>query len=154
MTSLTAPTPQERLANSRKAIVRHMSRDAQSHDGHDEEGRDDESPDGDGAGFDGGAWGILKHALGSWWHHHPVSMAVGLARPTLKHYAEEKPFQLLGIAAVAGAAAVLIRPWRLVSVGSLLLAAVKSSEISGALLSMLSSASPPSEQPRNSRGRQ
>jgi hypothetical protein len=145
MTSPTTPTPQDRLAASRKAIVRHMSRDSQSHDG-DDQARAGESPDGDGAGFDGSTWGIVKHALRSWWHHHPVSMAVGLAKPTLKHYAEEKPFHLLGIAAAAGAATVLIRPWRLVSVGSLLLAAVKSSEISGALLSMLSSASPHSEQ--------
>jgi hypothetical protein len=32
MTSLTEPTPQERLASSRKAIVRHMSRDKLSHE--------------------------------------------------------------------------------------------------------------------------
>ncbi|AYQ28453.1 MULTISPECIES: hypothetical protein [unclassified Polaromonas] len=149
MTSLTAPTPQERLASSRKAIVRHMSRDA--HDEHDEEagaGQDGENGSGH---FEGGTWGILKHALGAWWHHHPVSVAFGLAKPTLQHYAEEKPLQLLGIAAAAGAATVLIRPWRLVSVGSLLLAAFKSSEISGALLSMLSSASPHSEQAQKSK---
>jgi hypothetical protein len=69
----------------------------------------------DSGNFEGGTWGILKHALGAWWHHHPVSVAFGLARPTLKHYAEEKPLQLLGIAAAAGAAAVVLRPWRLVS---------------------------------------
>ena len=144
MNSLTAPSPQERLANSRKAIVRHMSRDAHSHDeqgdgaGHDAEG--------DAGNFEGGTWGILKHALSAWWQHHPVSVAFGLAKPTLQHYAQEKPLQLLGIAAVAGAAAVLLRPWRLVSIGSVLLATFKSSELSGALLSMLSSASPSSEQ--------
>jgi hypothetical protein len=151
MNSLTAPTPQERLANSRKAIVRHMSGDAQrdndpdggagsGHDGEDEQGN-----------FEGGTWSILKHALGAWWHHHPVSVAFGLAKPTLKHYAEEKPLQLLGIAAAAGAAAVVLRPWRLVSIGSLLLATLKSSELSGALLSMLSTPSPSSEQSQRAR---
>jgi hypothetical protein len=146
MTSLTTPTPQQRLANSRKAIVRHMSREAHSHDEQDDGarvGRDEENEPGN---FSGGTWGILKHALGTWWNHHPVSVAFGLAKPTLKHYAEEKPLQLLGIAAAAGAAAVMLRPWRLVSIGSVLLATFKSSELSGALLSMLASASPPSEQ--------
>ena len=147
MTSLTAPTPQERLASSRKAIVRHMSRDAHSHDEHDDDAGARHGGESDFGGFEGGGtWDILKHALGAWWHHHPVSVAFGLARPTLQHYAEEKPLQLLGIAAAAGAAAVVLRPWRLVSIGSLLLATLKSSELSGALLSMLSSASPSSEQ--------
>lgn len=139
MTSLTAPTPQERLASSRKAIVRHMSREADSHDGHDEE-----AADGNFEG--GGTWSILKHALDAWWHHHPVSVAFGLAKPALKRYAEEKPLQLLGIAAAAGAAAVVLRPWRLVSIGSVLLATLNSPELSGALVSMLSSTSPSSEQ--------
>ena len=151
MTSLTAPTPQERLASSRKAIVRHMNRDAHSHDEQGDDTGAGYDGDGDAGSFEGGTWGILKHALGAWWHHHPVSMAFGLAKPTLQHYAEEKPLQLLGIAAAAGAATVLIRPWRLVSVGSLLLAAFKSSEISGALLSMLSNASPHSEQAQKSK---
>jgi hypothetical protein len=144
MTSLTAPTPQERLASSRKAIVRHMSRDSMDEQDDDDHGAQD--GENDSGNFEGGAWGILKHALGAWWHHHPVSVAFGLARPTLKHYAEEKPLQLLGIAAAAGAAAVVLRPWRLVSIGSLLIATLKSSELSGALLSMLSSASPSSDQ--------
>lgn len=137
MNSLTAPTPVERLANSRKAIVRHMSRDQLAHD---EEANVGDSDAEDQARFgDGGTWGILKHAVGSWWRHHPVSVAFHLARPAIGKYAEEKPLQLLGLAAVAGAAAVVLRPWRLVSLGGVLVAALKSSELSGALLSMLSS---------------
>jgi hypothetical protein len=145
MASLTAPTPQERLANSRKAIVRHMSR---------ERSHDDEAQDGPGhedAAFaeSGGTWGLFKQALGAWWHHHPVSVAFSLARPVIGKYAEEKPLQLLGIAAAAGAAAVVIKPWRLVSLGSVLLATLKSSEISSALLSMLSR--PPQDTEQTSR---
>jgi hypothetical protein len=148
MTSLTAPTPQERLASSRKAIVRHMSRDA--HDDRQEDDGTRQDEDSNLGNFEGGTWGILKHALGAWWHHHPVSVAFGLAKPALKHYAEEKPLQLLGIAAAAGAAAVVLRPWRLVSIGSLLLATLKSSELSGALLSMLSGASSSSDSSESS----
>ena len=144
MNSLTAPTPLERLANSRKAIVRHMSRDQLAHD---EEASAGETGAEDPARFgDGGTWSILKHVLGGWWRHHPVSVAFNLVRPVIGKYAEEKPLQLLGLAAVAGAAAVVLRPWRLVSLGGVLVAALKSSELSGALLSMLSSAPQSPEQ--------
>jgi hypothetical protein len=148
MTSLTQPTPQERLASSRKAIVRHMSRDKLSHDEQEQSGQHgEEGPEHAG----GGSWGFIKHALGAWWQHHPVGAAFSLAQPELGNYAREKPFQLLGIAAVAGAAAVAFKPWRLVSLGSVLLAALKSSEISGALLSMLSSPAQVGEQTQRTR---
>jgi len=148
MTSLTQPTPQERLASSRKAIVRHMSRDRQSDD--DEEPRR-QYGDGSPVHAEGGAWGFIKHALGAWWQNHPVSAAFSLARPVLGEYAKEKPLQLLGIAAVAGAAAVAFKPWRLVSLGGVLLAALKSSEISGTLLSMLARPAQDSEQAQRQR---
>lgn len=139
MSTLTAPTPQERLASSRKAIVRHMSREKLDHE--ENPGNPEAGPEDDPAHFlDRGTWGVLKHALGSWWRHHPVSVAVDIARPMIDRYAEEKPLQLLGIAAAAGAAAVVLRPWRLVSLGGLLLAALKTSELPGTLLSMLSGA--------------
>lgn len=143
MTSLTQPTPQERLASSRKAIVRHMSRDKLAH----EEQEHPERHGGEGPPpAEGGSWGFIKHALGAWWQHHPVSAALSLAQPVLGQYARDKPLQLLGIAAVAGAAAVAFKPWRLVSLGSVLLATLKSSEISGALLSMLSRPAQDNEQ--------
>ena len=136
MASLTEASPQERLAYSRKAIVRHMSRDNKSPD-------DTGDPDLDETkqqrSASSGTWGIVKHAIQAWWHHHPVSVAFDLARPAIGHYAEDKPFKLLGIAAGVGAAAVLFRPWRLVSLGGVLLAALKSSELSGALHSLISS---------------
>jgi len=148
MTSLTQPTPQERLASSRKAIVRHMSRDRQSDDEQKPPGPHGE---GDSPHAEDGAWGFVKHALGAWWQHHPVSAALSLARPVLDQYAREKPLHLLGIAAVAGAAAVAFKPWRLVSLGGVLLAALKSSEISGTLLSMLSHPAQGSEQTQRQR---
>jgi len=52
---------------------------------------------------------------------------------------------------VAGAAAVAFKPWRLVSLGGVLLAALKSSEISGTLLSMLSHPAQGSEQTQRQR---
>jgi len=135
MTIPTQPTPQERLASSRRAIVRHMSRDNASDDEPEQGGYGGE---GDPSQSEGGTWSFARHALGAWWQHHPVNATFSLARPVLDQYAKEKPLQLLGIAAVAGAAAVALKPWRLVSMGSLLLAALKSSEISATLLSLIS----------------
>jgi hypothetical protein len=130
-------SPQERLANSRREIVRHMSRDSKPAD-------DADSADADpyeqlsSSSNSSSTWGVVKRAVKTWWDHHPVSVAFDLARPVVGHYAEGKPFQLLGIAAGIGAAAVLLRPWRLVSLGGVLLTALKSSELSSVFHSVIS----------------
>ena len=66
-----------------------------------------------------------------------MQVAVDIGRPFLNNYAHDKPLQLLGIAAGAGAAAVLVKPWRLVSVTGLALALFKSPKLSHSLLLLL-----------------
>ncbi|MCJ7799418.1 MAG: hypothetical protein MUP33_06600, partial [Polaromonas sp.] len=95
----------------------------------------------------GGKWHVFKRAMRTWWRHHPVNVALSVAQPVISRYAAEKPFKLLAIAAGAGAVTVALRPWRLVSLGGLLLATLKSSELSNVVLSVLYSAPPESEQP-------
>lgn len=141
-------TPQQRLAISRKAIVRHMQRHDRDR-GHQENlemaGRpadfgftdDDIEDEQDGSR---GHWALVKRALQSWWHHHPASIAIDVAKPLIGRYAEQHPVQLVGIAAGVGVAAVVFKPWRLISVGGVLLAAMKSSDLTGIFLSMLSPA--------------
>jgi hypothetical protein len=87
-----------------------------------------------------GWFGSVRHAVGTWWRHHPAHMAVELATPALGVYAEKRPFRFLGIAAVIGAVVVVTRPWRLISATGLLVALVKSSQVSGLLMSALSAA--------------
>lgn len=138
----TKPTPQERLANSRKAIVRHMGRDSQAEkNGYNENsfGFDDaEQSRVAAAAAAGGTWGRVRQAMLAWWRHHPGSVAFDLAKPVIGRYAREQPFKLLGIAAGVGAAAVVLRPWRLISLGGVLLATLKSSQLSSVVLSLLS----------------
>lgn len=129
----TQLSPQERLAISRKALVRHMSRHQRVHQ--------DESPPDDldaeplpGPPAGGTTWRLVKYAVRAWWYRHPASAVAELAKPLLEDYAQAHPFKLLGFSAGAGAALVVIRPWRMVSVG-VLLAALKSSGLSSALLS-------------------
>ena len=136
MAAPTELTPQERLAISRKAIVKHMTRyhreiEDRIDDDFDEADESCQTPH--------GTLSIIKHAVRVWWHRHPASAAAELARPLLSDYASDHPFKLLGISAAVGAAAVVIRPWRMVSVGALLVAAVKSSGLTSTLISMLSS---------------
>ena len=169
MTASLDPTPQQRLADSRLAIVNYMRRDSGDDDG---DGGDADSGDGNGGdgasaaaagsahGLAGGGtsrsgsgsgsgsraagyavWKTLKRATLTWWRHHPAHMAldvaVGVSKPVLYKYAEEKPLQLLAAAAAVGAAAVLVRPWRLMSITGLLLATLKSSGLSSTLLSLI-----------------
>lgn len=137
MSNPTEISPHDRLIASRKAIVRSM-RDG---DPAPSDLRYSERPD---SGIDRpqqadpGKWQLVKYAVHTWWQRHPAHLALALAKPALGHYADEKPLRLIGVAAGVGAAVVLIRPWRLVSITSLMIAAVKSSEMSALALALLS----------------
>jgi hypothetical protein len=96
----------------------------------------DAAEDGDEGGWLGG----LGHALKTWWRHHPAHMALELATPVLSGYARRKPLQFLGIAAAAGAVIVVARPWKLISATGLLMAVLKSSQVTGLVLSAMSAA--------------
>jgi hypothetical protein len=135
MASPTELTPQERLAISRRAIVKHMNRHHREVEDEVDDGLDDQQ---DSRQASNGTLSIAKHAVRVWWHRHPASAAAELVRPLLGDYARDHPFKLLGISMVAGAAIVVVRPWRMVSVGALLVAAVKSSGLVNTLLSMRS----------------
>ena len=142
-------SPQQRLAVSRKAIVKYMTRDAgqsawpgrHAHKGNDQDEQFTETAS--------GRWPTIKRAVSVWWQHHPAQLALDLAKPVLGRLADRKPLQLLGVAAATGAAVVLIRPWRLVSMTGLLLATLKSSEVSALLLSLLSRNTGSTTNPRN-----
>jgi hypothetical protein len=129
-------TPQQRLANSRQAIVRHMGHTPAA----EEEGFD-ELPAEEGEfpiDTSAGTWNLAKQVGRAWWRGHPAHLAVDLATPVLQTYAEKNPLQLLGISAGIGAAAVVLRPWRLMSFTGLLVAALKSPEIANVARSLLS----------------
>jgi hypothetical protein len=145
MSSTQLPTPQERLAISRKAIVRHMTRDDKTI------ARPNEEPYeiGDESGLNSNAnassfWpSAVARAVRTWWRHHPVSMAVDVATPVVGRYAKSHPYKLLAVAAAAGAALVVIRPWRLLSLGGIALAAIKSAAVPSVLMSLFSPPEPP-----------
>ena len=140
------PTPQERLILSRKAIVRHMTRDddtSQTYaaDGSRPYNTSDNASDATGTGHSHGNsnWNVIKKSAQAWWHHHPAHVAFDVAKPVVESYTRKHPLQVLGIATGLGAAAVWIKPWRLVSVGGLAALALRSTNISSAVFSMFTS---------------
>lgn len=84
--------------------------------------------------------GRLQRAASIWWRHHPAHAGLEVARPVLASYARRAPVTYLAVAAAAGAALFLARPWRLVSVTGILLGLLKSSQLSAMVLSAMSAA--------------
>jgi hypothetical protein len=138
----------DKLARSRQAILEHVARRQRKHDPR------EVPPSRDAGGFDtedafaeeepppsGGGWfGHFRHAVRTWWRYHPAHMAVDLASPLMRSYARRKPLQLLGISLAAGAALTFARPWRVISLTTLLVALLKSSQLSQLFMAAMSAA--------------
>lgn len=135
MPSTAEISPQERLAITRKAIVRHMNRDDRVDSNHDATGVNNES--GHSRNSIKNALGHAKHAVLVWWDRHPASAVLELARPLMSDYAGSHPLKLLGISALVGSALVLVKPWRMMSVGNWLVAVAKSSGLTSGVVSLL-----------------
>lgn len=94
-----------------------------------------------------GLAGRLMDAVGTWWRAHPAHLGLELATPALSEYAARKPWRFLGLAAAGGALIAIIRPWRLLSITGLLMAVLKSPQLSSALLSALRAVDRPRGRP-------
>ena len=82
----------------------------------------------------------MTGAARAWWRHHPAQYALEFATPFLQSTMRKRPFLVLGAAAGVGAMLVFARPWRVVSATTVLVGLVKSSQLSGVVLSALSGA--------------
>jgi ElaB/YqjD/DUF883 family membrane-anchored ribosome-binding protein len=131
------PTPEQRLAANRKRLVSFMMQ------GHEAASNQEAAPSSRSAdpasARKNAALQTVVHTAKAWWRHHPAKMALEIAEPVLDQYAKNRPYQMLGIAAAVGAATVLVRPWRLVSLTSVLLATIKSSGLANVLLAAVRS---------------
>lgn len=143
----------DKLAQSRQAIVEHIARRQRKHDPREERAGQAGPGFADLLGNEppepGSGWfGHLSHAVRTWWRYHPAHMAVDLASPLLRSYAAQKPLQMLGIALAAGAALTFARPWRLISITTLLVALFKSSQLSHLFMAAMSAADYPKDHNR------
>lgn len=133
----TAPlSALQRLAASRQAIVRDMNgKGPESGAPELEDNNEDVSESGIDASS--GSWDLVKQVASSWWRSHPAHLALDVTTPLMQDFAREQPVKLLGIAAATGAAVVLFRPWRLISLTGVALALLKSTEMSGVVRSLM-----------------
>ena len=127
----------DRMARSRQAIIDHVrhTRHGSPQPGEAGGAAQGEVPQ--------GRWEGVKSAIGEWWKHHPVRMGLDVAQPVVIALAGRHPMRLLALSAAAGAFLVLMRPWRLISVTGLLMAAIRSPRLSSAVLSAIRSGGPP-----------
>jgi hypothetical protein len=146
----------DKLARSRLAIIEHVQRrERRGERDRPRESRAQSASGGPaGAEADGpydsydprephGARGWFDRAQRAaqvWWRHHPAHLAVEVGTPVLQAYAQRHPGRLVAGAAVVGAVLVLARPWRLISVTTVVVALLKSSQLSSVLMSALSAA--------------
>lgn len=134
----------DRLARTRLAIIEHIQ---VSRHGHAAPQADDLPPDPAAqAAAAHGRWAGLRAAGREYWAHHPARMATQLATPVVSAYARRHPIRLLAVSAAAGALLVLARPWKLISVTGLALAALRSPQLSSMVLSALTAGGPDGHQ--------
>jgi hypothetical protein len=162
-------TPQQRLALSRRALVRQL------HGGGDGSGAEGVRPghpmsdddleyahhdvsaglpptgahDGPGRRASGNVWLSMSRSVAErWWRRHPAHAVGQLARPLLESYARKKPVKLMAIAAATGAVVVLVKPWRLLSVTAVLAAVLKTSDVADVVNTLMQkNSSPPRKDP-------
>jgi hypothetical protein len=146
---MAAKAARERLEHTRRELLRHMSQDRASRS-EDSLGaahpasreQDLDAPDGPfrhDPSEDGLAslWRTLQHTARAWWQSHPAHLALEVAEPLFDKYARAHPTKVLTIAAATGAALVLAKPWRLISITGLLVAAARSTQVSALAAALL-----------------
>ncbi|MDH6166607.1 hypothetical protein M2282_001754 [Variovorax boronicumulans] len=163
MTSVERPllTPQQRLAISRRALVRQLQ-------GGDADTREDQdarypAPEFDddleyahhdastGPGHEEArahgrrnVWASVARSVAQrWWRRHPAHAMGQLARPLLEHYARKEPAKLMAAAAATGALLVLVKPWRLLSVTAVLAAVLKTSDVADVVNTLMQKTTSP-----------
>ena len=149
-------TPQQRLATSRRAIVQSMHWDRQEHRSDDmSDSSSTHTADYGDETFEGGAnsprsarlrssglnglWRTVRRTASTWWQSHPAHLALDVVHPMIEKYAQANPLKLIGVAATVGAVVVIAKPWRLISVTGLVVAAFRSTQMSSLIASVLSS---------------
>ena len=138
MSSATTPD----LAQTRRALLNYLAQPERTESATTERKHSRADTQTSGApsspGFE---WSSLIEAgLSSWWRDHPARAGASLLKSATEEYARNKPLQVVTIAAVAGAAVVLLKPWRWVSTTALMLTLFRSSNFTGVATSMLETA--------------
>jgi len=142
-----------KLDRNRQAILEYIAKRQRKHDPREEAPspaytgeesgyayagmQEDEAEPYDGRG---GWFGHVQHGVRTWWRYHPAHMVADIASPLLRNYAQRNPKQLLGIAFATGALLTFARPWKLISITTIIVALLKSGQLSHILTAAMSAA--------------
>lgn len=80
-----------------------------------------------------------RGVLARWWSRHPLNSAVDLGRPFLENMAERQPGRLMAYGAGTGALLMVIKPWKLLSLATVLSLAFRTSDLTGLIAGAFSS---------------
>jgi len=147
-------TPQQRLAISRRALVRQLNGgEATPGDVRDEDDALEYAQHNRvcaASAHERHVWASMARSMAQrWWRRHPAHAVGQLARPLLEHYARKEPAKLMAAAAATGAVLVLVKPWRLLSLTAVLAAVLKTSDVADIVNTLMQkTASPPRKDPR------
>lgn len=81
---------------------------------------------------------VSDSIVGSWWRRSRLSSMVELSEPFLENYASRHPGKLIAYGAGTGALLWILKPWKLLSVATVVGLLLKSSAIKGMLADFLS----------------
>ena len=115
----------QRLARSRQALLEQMRM-----------GGNAQAKPAPGDGHQAGLWSWLLQA----WQNHPARLAVQALAPLLREHTRQNPWQVLALSGLLGGALVLLRPWRLLPMGALLMTAARTVPLSQLLSAWLQQA--------------
>lgn len=95
---------------------------------------------------------LSDSAVGQWWQRHPMSSVVELGNPLLRRYAQQHPAKLIVYGAGTGALLWVLKPWRLLSLATVVTLVLKSSDFTGLIARVLPTSSGASTGDRNPPG--
>ena len=82
-----------------------------------------------------------ESVLGRWWRRHPINSVFQLGEPLLAHYAQRHPGKLIAYGAGTGALLWILKPWKLLSVATVVTLLLKSSNVSGMISAVITKSS-------------
>jgi hypothetical protein len=72
-----------------------------------------------------------RGVLARWWSRHPLNSVVDLGRPFLEDMAQRQPGRLMAYGAGTGALLMVVKPWKLLSLATVLSLAFRTSDLTG-----------------------
>jgi len=73
---------------------------------------------------------VVGAAVEAWWEQNPLAVLPKIAKPLVEEQVRRYPWQALGLSAAAGAAFVLLKPWRRLPTANLASALLRTTSVS------------------------